>query len=56
MPAGYNLCTEVNERCPVSATTYGYRPNLAADIIFAAVFGLCSIAQIIGGIKYRIRG
>lgn len=56
MPAGYELCTKVTPECPVSQTTYGYAPNLAADVLFLVIFALCAIAQIVAGIRYRIRG
>jgi hypothetical protein len=47
------FCTSVSAACPVSATTYGYRPNLGGNIFFCAAFGLLSITQIGLGIRYR---
>jgi hypothetical protein len=56
MPQGYEFCTQVTPECPLEATTYGYRPVLSANVLFVVIFGACSIAQIILGIRYRIRG
>lgn len=50
-----NFCTQVSPECPVSATTYGYAPNLAGNIIFCVVFGLCTLAQLFLGLKYKLR-
>lgn len=52
----YIGCTEVSVECPVSDTTYGYRPNLGGNIFFLVVFGICTIAQLALGIRYRLRG
>lgn len=46
-------CTFVSAECPVEATTYGYRPNLGANIFFAVFFGLCGIYNLLLGIKSR---
>ncbi|KAF2767283.1 RTA1-domain-containing protein [Teratosphaeria nubilosa] len=54
MPHGY-ICTEVTPQCPVEATTYGYRPHLAGNIVLLVIFGICTIAQLILGIRYRLR-
>jgi hypothetical protein len=54
MPRGY--CTEVTAQCPVSATTYGYRPNQGANIFFCIVFGILFIAQLFLGVKARLKG
>ncbi|CZS92182.1 hypothetical protein WAI453_000123 [Rhynchosporium graminicola] len=48
-----NQCTSVTPQCPVSATTYGYRPNLPGNIILCAVFGICMLAQLALSIKGR---
>ncbi|KAK5136759.1 hypothetical protein LTR08_002055 [Meristemomyces frigidus] len=53
MPQGF--CTEVTPECPVSETTDGYRPNLAGNIILLVVFGICTIAQLVLGFRYRLR-
>ena len=53
--AGYS-CTEVTPQCPVSATTYGYRPNMGGNIFFCVVFGLCTIAQLVLGSMHRLKG
>ncbi|TVY73593.1 Sphingoid long-chain base transporter RSB1 [Lachnellula suecica] len=49
----YSTCTSVTPQCPVSATTYGYYPNLPGNIILSVVFGLCTIAQLGLSIKGR---
>ncbi|KAJ5771693.1 RTA1 domain protein [Penicillium odoratum] len=49
-----SICTHVTPECPVSATTYGYRPNLGGNCFFAAIFGLCAIYNLIVGIKSRL--
>ncbi|EME43636.1 hypothetical protein DOTSEDRAFT_89429 [Dothistroma septosporum NZE10] len=48
------LCTEVTPQCPIELTTYGYRPNLAGNSILLAVFGICTLAQLGLGIRYRL--
>jgi hypothetical protein len=47
--ANYDVCTAVTADCPVSATLYGYYPNLGANAFFAALFGLLLVAQLIIG-------
>lgn len=47
--ANYQLCDAVSPDCPVTATLYGYAPNLGANAFFAALFGLLLIAQLIIG-------
>ncbi|KAL8721581.1 MAG: hypothetical protein Q9181_007679, partial [Wetmoreana brouardii] len=49
----YDDCTEVTAFCTVEATTYAYRPDLAANIFFIAVFGICLGIQFIQGIKWH---
>ncbi|CAO1620471.1 unnamed protein product [Sympodiomycopsis kandeliae] len=46
-------CVEVTPQCPVSASTYGYEPSQGASLAFLAVFGLCTILQLIQGLRYR---
>lgn len=53
MPRGYDFCTEVTAQCPVSATLYGYLPNLGVNAFFAALFGILLIAQLIIGTYTR---
>lgn len=48
-------CTEVSAACPISETTYGYRPNLAGNIFLLVVFGICTLAQLFLGIKHKLR-
>lgn len=54
MSGPFENCTQVTPECPVEATTYGYTPNLAGNVILLAVFALCAIAQIFLGIWYRL--
>jgi len=51
----YRICTEVSPECPVVDTTYGYRPNLAGNSILLAVFAACTLAQLVLGLRYRLR-
>ncbi|OJJ01179.1 hypothetical protein ASPVEDRAFT_40736 [Aspergillus versicolor CBS 583.65] len=46
-------CTAVTPECPVSATTYGYIPNLSANAALAAIFGICGVYHIVVGLKAR---
>ncbi|KAL3455680.1 RTA1 like protein-domain-containing protein [Aspergillus heterothallicus] len=46
-------CTAVSPECPVSETVYGYTPNLPANVVFAAFFGLCGVYHVIIGLKAR---
>ncbi|KAH8586405.1 RTA1 like protein-domain-containing protein [Bisporella sp. PMI_857] len=48
-------CTKITPLCPVEDTVYGYYPSLAANAIFVALFAICAVAQIVLGIKYRLR-
>lgn len=49
----FENCTTITPDCPVSATTYGYIPNLPANSILLAIFALCLLSQIGAGIYYR---
>ena len=49
-------CTQVSFECPVEATTYGYRPNLAANIIFLTVFSILVLAHFPLAWRYRLWG
>lgn len=40
-----NQCTSVSQQCPVSATLYGYYPNLGVNSFFVALFGALLISQ-----------
>lgn len=51
----HQICTEVTPQCPVSATTYGYRPDLAGNIILLVVFSICTIAQLFLGLRHKLR-
>lgn len=42
----FEMCTEVSDLCPVSATTLGYYPNLGINIFFAIGFGIATLALV----------
>lgn len=44
-------CTAISTLCPVEATIYGYRPNLAANALLVAIFALFGLLHIGLGIK-----
>ena len=47
MPA--TTVPDITPECPLSATTYGYYPNLSANSFFIALFGLCLFLQLVLG-------
>jgi len=51
--ATYKICQEVSPECPVSATTYGYEPDLGANAFFAALFGLLLLTTLVIGIRTK---
>ncbi|PYI02352.1 RTA1 like protein [Aspergillus sclerotiicarbonarius CBS 121057] len=46
-------CTHVTPECPVTATTYGYYPNLGGNIFFTVFFGICGTFQLGLGVYFR---
>ncbi|PLB49993.1 RTA1 like protein [Aspergillus steynii IBT 23096] len=48
-----SVCTSVTPLCPVSATTYGYYPNLGGNIFFTVIFALCGLAQVYFSLRFR---
>ena len=42
--------------CPVELSVYGYRPTLAGSSALIALYGLCAIAQIVLGFRYKTWG
>ncbi|KAF9872884.1 RTA1 like protein [Colletotrichum karsti] len=48
-------CIEVTPPCPVEATIYGYYPNVGGNAFFVALFSICTVAQLVLGIKFRLR-
>ncbi len=46
-------CTKISPECPIEESIYGYYPNLAANVTFAAFFGIFMIANLFLGIRYR---
>jgi len=55
MPSQHAVCTQVTPECSASATTYGYAPNLASNIVLLVIFGICTLAQLVLGLRYRLR-
>jgi len=53
MSSPYKNCTEVTLQCPVSATTYGYIPNLPSNLILVIIFAICTLAQAGLAVRYR---
>jgi hypothetical protein len=49
-------CTEITDFCTLNATTYGYRPNLAANSLFVTIFAILTIAHFPLVWKYRLWG
>ncbi|KAH8678488.1 putative RTA1 domain protein [Xylariales sp. PMI_506] len=52
--ASYKTCSAVSAACPVSATTYGYYPNLAGNTVLLVAFGLLFVAQVAIGLRRRV--
>ena len=46
-------CENVGPDFPVEGSLYGYAPSIGANSFFVAVFGLCLIAQLVLGIRYK---
>jgi hypothetical protein len=46
-------CTEVSVECPVSTSVYGYRPSIAWNSLFLALFAASAITHVGQGIRYR---
>ncbi|KAI9039832.1 RTA1 domain-containing protein [Aspergillus affinis] len=46
-------CTSVTPSCPVTATTYGYYPNLGGNIFFTIIFALCGLTQIYFSLRFK---
>ena len=42
--------------CPVEASVYGYRASLPLSALLIALYGLCMVAQIALGVKFRTWG
>ncbi|MCJ1475006.1 hypothetical protein MMC13_003666 [Lambiella insularis] len=49
----YIDCQSISAECPVSASIYGYYPNLGANIFFAILFGTCFVLQTFQGFRYK---
>ncbi|KAK5168329.1 uncharacterized protein LTR77_006898 [Saxophila tyrrhenica] len=48
----YENCTKVTPDCPVSETTYGYAPSLGGNAIYAVIFAVCALIQLVFVFKY----
>ena len=46
-------CESVSLECPVDQSIYGYYPSLQANAFFAAFFGVCLVAQLVMGIRWK---
>ncbi|KAF7187130.1 Efflux pump himE [Pseudocercospora fuligena] len=46
--------SNVTPSCPVEATTYSYYPNLAGNSILLSIFALCTLSQLLLGLRFRI--
>jgi hypothetical protein len=46
-------CTEVSAQCTVKNSVYGYRPSIAWNSLFLALFALSAITHVGQGIRYR---
>lgn len=46
MAESSDKCEQVSPSCPVDDTTYGYAPNPGANGFYAAIFAICSLAQL----------
>lgn len=49
----YKTCFEVSQICPVAATTYGYIPDLGANVFFTVYFGILLIASVVLGFRTK---
>jgi hypothetical protein len=46
-------CLEVNELCTVKNSIYGYKPSIAWNSLFLALFAASSLIHLGQGIKYK---
>ncbi|KAH8885537.1 RTA1-domain-containing protein [Thozetella sp. PMI_491] len=46
----FYVCKEVNQYCPVEATTLGYYPNVGINVFLAAGFGIAGVVTLVTGI------
>lgn len=49
----FETCAQVSVNCPVEATLFGYRPDLAANAVLVALFSACCLINIILGIRWK---
>lgn len=49
----HNLADCTESTCPVKDSVYGYKPSMAANVIFCAIFAASMIAHIIQGIRWK---
>ena len=48
-------CKSIGPNCPIEDTAYGYYPSLPGNAVLAAVFGVCALAQVILGVRSRLK-
>ena len=46
-------CTKITPLCPVEQTTYGYYPNMGANVFFLALFAVLCAVNVAQGVKYK---
>ena len=46
-------CTDIGPNCTVEGSIYGYYPSLEANAFFAALFGVCFVASLALGYRYK---
>lgn len=51
--ADYSQCNAISPECPLSETTYGYRPSLGASVSFVTIFSICCVLQLAFGLRYK---
>jgi hypothetical protein len=49
----FRQCLDVSAQCPVTATLYGYRPDMGANAFLCALFGVCFITSLVIGIMTK---
>jgi len=46
-------CTSITATCTVESSIYGYRPNVPATAFFLVFFAICTVLNLVFGIRYR---
>ena len=50
-----DTCSEVSDRCPVSESLYGYRPNLPVNATLGVGFAIFAVLQLASLCCFRVR-